>query len=166
MKSNVEILQKRAELNAIPEIKHNIVNFDLLEFKVVNTYYAIEEKYLKEVFRIKDITPLPGTPDFVLGLINKRGEFFSVINIQVFLEQKEIGISDLNKVIIISANDTQYGILCDSISGSANSQEFSSVLPSNFGKLQKEFIKGINQAGVLLLDGEALTTSKKIIIEQ
>ncbi len=138
---------------------------ECLIFKVTGSLYAIENIYIKEIIRISGITPVPCTPPFVSGLINLRGDIYSVINIHILLEQKKSGISDLSKVIIISSGDVTFGMNCDDLCGFCSSGEFNELLPSNFPELDKELIKGISKEGVRLLDGSKLIKNKKIIIE-
>lgn len=166
--SNRNILKERAIVNARPEKKQFVTEIeDVVVFKLIKTLYAIENKWIKEIVRVKTIAPIPGLPEFVPGLLNIRGEICSAVNIQIFLEHREIGISDINSAVIISGNGVEYALLADSINGFDSSESFKSdSFPENFNSLQREFIKGISPNGTLLLDGDALTQNRKIIIEQ
>jgi purine-binding chemotaxis protein CheW len=47
----------------------------VVEFLLGVERYAIEFKYIREIQPLRDLTPLPCAPPFVLGLINVRGKF-------------------------------------------------------------------------------------------
>ena len=46
--------------------------------------YGFETRYVREVYPLENLTPLPCTPAFVLGIVNLRGEILSVIDIRKF----------------------------------------------------------------------------------
>ena len=50
----------------------------LLLFRVVDEQYAVEVSAVREIFQEYRVTPIPCVPDFVLGVINIRGEILSV----------------------------------------------------------------------------------------
>src|SRR5688500_5335816 len=53
--------------------------YEVLEFLLAYERYAIETRYIREVYPLKDLTPVPCTPALVLGVINVRGQILSVI---------------------------------------------------------------------------------------
>ncbi|MDD3272459.1 MAG: chemotaxis protein CheW [Bacteroidales bacterium] len=167
MNKDSEILHKRALNNALRlKTDENEVKVDYLVFRVVKELYALEKKWVKEVVKINSFTKIPGTPEFVTGVSNVRGIIYSAININRFLSSKEFGLSDLNKMIIISNGEIEYGILADEIIGfSENLVDVKSEIPDNYSNIYKEFIIGITTNSILILNGKALTENKKIIIE-
>ncbi len=167
MNNNKTILKARAKRNA-EKINHseNLDNIYFLVFRVVKEIYAIENSWIKEVVKVGSFTTIPGTPDFVMGVANIRGNIYSAININRFLSSKEYGLSDLNKLIIISNGDVEFGIVADEIIGFSETQlSVVSEVPDNYNQLYKEFVSGICRSGALILNGKALTESNKIIIE-
>ena len=70
MKSEKEILDERARVNALKDsaesnVAANIATF--LEFRIVPELYAIEEKFVTEVLFLRNLTIIPGTPLFCTG---------------------------------------------------------------------------------------------------
>ncbi len=161
------LLKSRAKQNAKKIIiKDHFDSVNYLVFRVVKETYAIENKWIKEVVRVGSFTTIPGTPDFVVGVANIRGIIYSAVNINRFLSSKEYGLSELNKLIIISNGDIEFGIVADEILGfSEKLISAISDVPDNYNSLYKEFISGICDSGALILNGKALTENKKIIIE-
>ena len=64
---------------------------EIVEFLLADERYAIESAYIGEVYPLKDLTPLPCAPSFVLGIINMRGKILSIIDLRIFFE---MGCSD------------------------------------------------------------------------
>ncbi|MDO9450880.1 MAG: chemotaxis protein CheW, partial [Rugosibacter sp.] len=72
---------------------------EVVEFLLAHERYAIDLSYIREVAPMENLTPLPCTPAFVLGIVNLRGEILSVIDIRKFFDLPEKGLTDLNKII-------------------------------------------------------------------
>src|SRR3989304_41282 len=68
LKARAEALAKRPEEARAGEF------IEVAEVQVGQEQYGIETRYVREVYPLKDYTPLPGVPRFVLGLINVRGQ--------------------------------------------------------------------------------------------
>lgn len=67
---NRQILKDRARAIARkPPRQEKGEVITVLEFVLSYETYAIETMYIREVVPLKEIIPLPGLPDFVLGLI-------------------------------------------------------------------------------------------------
>src|SRR5579859_1438162 len=49
-------------------------HLEVVEFLLAYEKYGIESSYVREIYPLKELTPLPCTPAFVLGLINVRGQ--------------------------------------------------------------------------------------------
>src|SRR6266851_5213843 len=69
---------------------------EVVEFVVAYEKYAIESSYVREVYPLKELTRLPGTPAFILGVFNVRGQIVSVVDPKKFFGLPEKGLTDLN----------------------------------------------------------------------
>jgi len=74
---------------------------EVVEFLLASEHYGIELTHIREIHALSKLTPLPGTPAFVMGLANVRGQILSVIDIKKFFGLPEKGLTDLNKVIVV-----------------------------------------------------------------
>lgn len=81
------ILQERARILAKPLDKEDGdgERIEVLSFMLNGEQYAVPMKYVKEVTLLRHLTSLPGTPDFILGIIGIRGRIISVTDLRVFL---------------------------------------------------------------------------------
>ncbi|MBF0205229.1 MAG: chemotaxis protein CheW [Desulfamplus sp.] len=160
--SKESVLEARAKELAKPD--QNIsqeASIDLVEFQLAHERYGIESKYILEICPLKELTPLPFTPSFVMGIINVRGRIFSVIDVKIFFDLPHSGITDLNKVIIIHYNDMEIGILADRII-SARSIPLASVEQplTTLSGIQAEYLKGITAEPLIILDVKKMLTDK------
>ena len=160
------ILKQRAELLARETVRESAEKtIDIVEFLLAKEHYGIESSCIREVYPLKEFTPLPGVPPFVLGLLNVRGRILSVIDIKKFFEMEDQGISDLNKVIIIGNDNMEFGILADAILGvrSLNVDKLHHPLPTLTG-IREEFLRGVTEERLIILDADRILTDKSIVV--
>lgn len=164
-----EILKNRAKAigRELLPFKPPEKYIDVVEFILSYETYAIKSLYIKEIYPLKEITPIPCTPSFVMGIINVRREILSVIDIKKFFGLPEKGISDLNKVIITEGNGMKIGILADSIVGvrSIPSSDLQPP-PSNLKGLEAEYLKGVVSGPLIVIDILKILSDKNIIVHE
>ena len=172
-----KILKTRAKrLAQEPEEKETVEKYiEVVEFLLSYEKYGIESSYVREIYPLKELTPLPCTPPFVLGIINVHGQIISVIDIKKFFELPEKGLSDLNKVIILHSGrpvlsrveGMEFGILADVILGVNNISlsELQPSLPTLTG-IREDYLKGVTGEQVVILDAEKLLSDKKITVHE
>lgn len=86
-----------------------------ISFNLNNDYYCIALDYVKEVLKDTSITKVPGTPDFIQGIMNLRGDYITVINLKKFLSLPESENTEKNPVVIIKCNELKLALLIDKI---------------------------------------------------
>jgi purine-binding chemotaxis protein CheW len=57
---------------------------EVLTFTLAQERYAIETRHVQETARFGDCTPVPGAPEFLVGLMNLRGNILGVIDLRKF----------------------------------------------------------------------------------
>lgn len=82
-----ELLKTRARMLARPlaEDSERTLAYQVVAFGLSGNRLAVETKLTEEVFPIKDLTPVPKMPDYVLGLTNLRGHIISVLSLSGLL---------------------------------------------------------------------------------
>ena len=168
-KEQKNILRERAAKLAVePEKKAGAEEFiEVVEFLLAHERYAVASEYVREIYSLNDLTPVPCTPRFVLGIVNVRGQVLSVIDIKRFFDLPEKGLSDLNKVIILHSADMEFGILADAIVGvrNLNLSEIETSLPTLTG-IRKEYLMGVTKDREVVLDAGKLLADKGIIVNE
>lgn len=140
---------------------------ELVEFLLAHERYAVESRYVREVYPLENLTPLPCTPAFVLGIVNIRGEILSVLDIKKFFDLPEKGLTDLNKVIVLQSGNMLFGILADAILGVRRIPiaEIQPSLPTLTG-IREKYLKGVTPERTVVLDAEKLLTDETIIVQE
>lgn len=164
-----KILKARARVLAKESTKEEAADesIEIVEFLLANEKYGIESSFVREVYPLKDLTPLPCTPPFVYGIINVRGQILSVIDIKKFFDLPEKGLTDLNKVIVVQHETMELGILADAMAGvrSVPFKEIQPSLPTLTG-IRAEYLKGVTQERLIIFDIEKFLSDKKITVHE
>lgn len=162
-----KILKERAQLLSSEPEKQDLEGkcIDVLEFRLAYENYAVEISWVQEVQPLKSFVSLTGMPSFVMGIVNVRGQVYSLVDIKRFFELPDKGLSDLNKVIIIKNDDIEFGILVDSITGvkSVAVEELQPSLPTLTGTRQ-QYLMGVTPDQLIVLDAEKILTDKDLIV--
>ena len=112
----LRILKARAKgLAREPERGPEEEGMEIVEFLLANERYALPSSCIAEVYPLRELTPLPCTPVFVLGVINIRGKILSVLDLRRFFDLPIRGLSDRNKVMVLRNDTMEFGILADVI---------------------------------------------------
>jgi purine-binding chemotaxis protein CheW len=140
---------------------------EVVEFLVANERYGIESRHVREVHPVRDPTTVPCAPPFVLGVINVRGRIVSILDIKKFFELPEIGLTDLNKVVIVSREGMELGILADAIAGlrMVPVRELQPSLPT-LTEVRAEYLKGVSGDRLVVLDAEKILSDPKLVAHQ
>jgi len=122
-------------------------------FRLENEKYGINVMQVQEVLRVTEIAPVPGAPDYVLGIINLRGNVVTVIDTRkrFGLMPKEMGES--TRIVIIESDDQVVGILVDSVAEVVDLRASEVETAPNVGTEDSaKFIQGVaSQQGELLI---------------
>jgi purine-binding chemotaxis protein CheW len=140
---------------------------EIVEFLLSSERYGLELRNVREVWPLKDLTPIPCTPPFVLGVINVRGQILSIIDLKKLLDLPEKGLGDLNKVLILKSDTMEFGILADDIIGvrSVPLRELKQSVPTLTG-LGQEYLKGVSKERLIVLDAGQILLDKRIVVEE
>lgn len=166
-KTEKEVLRARAQILA-QEPEKVVPASELLEiisFVLGGETYAVESELVREVYPLKDFTPLPGVPPFILGIINVRGTIISIVDLKTFFGFPEKGLGQLNKVVILQDENMEFGLLADEIFGTESVllKTIQLRLPTITG-IGKEFLKGIAPGHLIVLDGKKLLNAREMVV--
>ena len=140
---------------------------DVLEFRLAQERYAIESRYVREVCPLKDLTPLPCTPPFVLGIVNVRGRILPVLDLKKLFDLPEEGLTDLHRIIVLEGHDMVLGLLADATVGvrSIPADSLQPSLPTLTG-IRGEYLKGVTAERLVVLDVGRILADPRIIVHE
>lgn len=140
---------------------------ELVVFQLAAERYGLEAGFVREVYPLKQLTPLPCTPSFVMGIINVRGQIVTVIDLKRFFDLPQQGLSDLNKVLILNASGMALGLLADAIIGVqlVTVAGLQAVLPT-LPDVRVNYLRGITADRLAVLDAEKIMADEKLVVNE
>lgn len=133
-----------------------------ISFNLNEDSYCIELESVKEVLKDTAVTPVPGTPDFIEGVMNLRGDYITVLNLKKFLKIPQIqNINEKKPVIIVKYDELELAFLIDRINELFEAQ-IDKMLDSGDGYFKSEFIH--KEIPYTILNIERIFSDKQIII--
>src|SRR5690242_18000639 len=148
-----QILRERARVlarpltNGAPAQENRL---ELLEFRLAYERYAVESRFVQEVHPLRDLTPLPGLPPFVPGIVNVRGQILPVYDLRKLFDLPEPGLTDLHRVLHVRGHDMELGLLADIIVSVRviEAHRLQASLPTLTG-IRADYLKGITDDRVV-----------------
>jgi purine-binding chemotaxis protein CheW len=122
-------------------------------FRLQEETYGINVMQVQEVLRYTEIAPVPGSPDYVLGIINLRGNVVTVIDTRARFGLPPAEVNDNTRIVIIEAEKQVIGILVDSVAEVVYLKQSEIENAPNVGTDESaRFIQGVaNREGELLI---------------
>lgn len=138
---------------------------EVVEFDLASECYAFPLAQVCAVSLLRELTPVPCTPAFVLGIINLRGEIRTVIDLKKFFDLPASGITELNKIILIEQQQMLLGILADAIRGvrQLRLDELQPALPT-LTDVRADYLRGITSSGLVVLDAAKILSDPRILV--
>ena len=161
------LVERAAALAQQPEPDSTGASLELVVFRVAGETYGVESAHVREVCALKDLTPVPCAPPFVVGIVNVRGQVLSVIDIKKLFDLPEQGITDLNRVVILQSERMTFGILADTVLGARRVpvDELQPSLPTLTG-VREDHLKGVTEDRLVVLDAQKLLSDADIVVDE
>lgn len=160
-------LRQRTALWAEPEaVADPEPPFEVLAFSLGEECYGIAPHYVVEVAPLRQFTPLPGTPPFVLGIVNLRGRIVSVFDLRVLFEIPQRGLSDRNHLVLLQHGGMEFGVLADRILGMqwVSPRTLQPAL-ANLTGVRQAYLQGVTPEQWVILDGAKLLGDEQLVVE-
>ena len=162
------ILDRRAGILARPSVDpHSARNTtDVISFALDGEQFCLETRCVREVRRFGEATPLPGVPDFVVGVTNLRGEILPLIDIRCFLELPSKGPAVPSHVIICGDARAEFGLVADTMHD-VSPLAIAELAPDPIGRGERsrDCVLGIALNATVVLNGAALLTDRRLFVE-
>jgi purine-binding chemotaxis protein CheW len=113
-------------------------------FLLAGETYGVNVMQVQEVLRYTEIAPVPGAPDYVLGIINLRGNVVTVIDTRNRFGLVSGELTDNTRIVIIEAEGHVIGILVDSVAEVVYLRQSEIETAPNVGNDESaKFIQGV-----------------------
>ena len=116
----------------------------LVTFSLGREEYGVEISSVQEIIRATDITPVPGAPVHVRGVINLRGKIIPVVDLRSRFRMPPGEATDARRIIVIELNGKRLGMQVDAVSQVIKlSSAIIEEIPEEAITLDQNFISGV-----------------------
>lgn len=168
-----EMLNRRARLLAKPpeDMTASAEMCRALLFTLGGERYAVPAEAVRAVRVLGDITRVPGTPAFYLGVVNVRGKVISAIDLRLLfgmpVEQTAPDVDKLKLLIVVEGAGLEVSLVGDEVLGVADLPWASLSAPGEaLVGISPDYITGTTADGTILLDLEALLSDARLIVNE
>lgn len=130
--------------------------YHLVTFTLAKEEYGVEINSVQEIIRATDITPVPGAPAHVRGVINLRGKIIPVVDLRKRFGLPEMEESDVQRIVVAELADKRLGMLVDSVSQVIKiSSTIVEEIPEEATGVAENYIKGVGKLDerlIIILD--------------
>jgi purine-binding chemotaxis protein CheW len=142
----------------------------LLTFILADEEYGVDILRVQEIKGWDSVTPIPNTPEYILGVINLRGTIVPIIDLRIRFGLESIPYGPTTVVIMLKVMSEKgsrtMGIVVDGVSDVYNIAEEAIKPRPDFGSvISIDFVRGLATVGesmVIVLDIDHLLNSDEL----
>lgn len=165
------ILEERARRLARPHPSQAPVSRrGSVAFSLGGERFAIELPYVLHVDPLGSLTPVPGSPAFVVGVTAWRGQIVPVLELAKLLGLRSPGVTNLSRILVLGQEHPEVGLLADVVEGITHVDESTLTrsthsAPVNapdgrFSSVVTGVVPAGPETGLIVLDGAALVRAR------
>lgn len=162
------VLAERARAAArTPAVPDELERLEILAFSLAGEAYGVETCHVREVCQLKDLTVVPCTPRFVVGVVSLRGRILAIIDLRTLFDLPPRGLTEQNRIVVLRGDGGELGLLADSIDGVRDVpvSELQESLPTLTG-VRDRFLRGVTRRMLTVLDGGRLLTDAGLKVHE
>jgi len=95
------------------EKKSNLGDKQFISFILGEENFGLDVMMVESIERMSSITPVPKTPNYVLGVTNIRGDIIPVVNLRKRLGMDDKEYDDDTRIVICNFDDYRIGLVVD-----------------------------------------------------
>jgi len=117
---------------------------EFIIFKISDQEFCVEMNLTRELRGWTPATALPNSEDYLVGIINLRGNIIPIVNLAKRLGLDASDQSERHVIIVVRLKDKQFGLLVDAVSDiiSVGPDDIRPV-PNLNSKLAEDFFKQV-----------------------
>lgn len=140
---------------------------EVLEFRLADERYAIETAFVHAVHPLRNLTEVPCTPPFVLGIVNLRGHIVTVVNLKKFFGLPEQGLTDLHRIVLVGDGEIEFGLLADvSVGVHLIAPAALHAAPPGLAGSGAHHVRGITADSLVVLDMAGILADPRMLVDE
>ncbi|HXL04333.1 MAG TPA: chemotaxis protein CheW [Bacillota bacterium] len=96
-------------------VRRGTESVQVVVFQMGKELFAVSISDVWEIVRMQPITPVPGAPHFVEGVVNLRGQIIPVINLAKRLELEPKPVTSATRIVVAQVGADTIGMIVDAV---------------------------------------------------
>lgn len=111
------VLSERARVLSLPRPKGVVAasEHDVVVFSVCGERFAVDAEHVLEAFELGEPTPVPGTPERLVGVVNHRGRVLAVMDLRETLVAGGSREGALTHAVAVEFDGLAFGIAAEAV---------------------------------------------------
>ncbi|NRB40793.1 MAG: purine-binding chemotaxis protein CheW [Pseudomonadales bacterium] len=151
------------EISEVGQTVHNH-NEQYLTFFLADQEYGVEILKVQGIQGWDEVTSLPNSPDYLLGVINLRGAIVPIVDLRKMFKLRKVDYNSITVVIVVKVNygleEKTVGMVVDAVSEVYNINAENMNASPEFGEgVDTQYVMGlatIDEKMIILLDVDHL----------
>ena len=156
-------------MNGLEAIRKKSISY--LSFRIGNEVFASHVSHVNNIVEVTKITKIPNAPDYMMGVINLRGQVLPVVDTRVRLGMNPTEVSTNTCILVLEVESgegiQQIGGMVDSVKEVLELKEDDILPPPRIGKMTSQtFISGVahrNDDFILIVDMNELFNGADLV---
>ena len=145
--ANNKPLMRQSEIIEDAQGKAKSAGGKFLTFFLAGEEYGIEILSVHEIIGMMPITCVPGTPDYICGIINLRGKIIPIVDLRRKFGMESKAQTAETCIIVVHVQGVEVGTVVDRVSEVLNIDAGEIEPPPSFGKdVNTDYILGIGKS--------------------
>lgn len=137
----------------------------LVSFNINEEEFGLDILKVQEINRMVEITRVPNTPDFVVGVINLRGKVIPIIDLRARLGMPDKVYDKDTRIIVVELEGKVIGFIVDKVNEVLRiNKNITEPPPPMAGGVNSDFITAVGKLEnrlLILLDLNKVLTTKE-----
>ncbi len=139
----------------------------VVTFRLGSEEFGVACEHVREVARLKGLTPLPRTPSFVLGVMNVRGQVLSVVDLRGLLGLPAAGLVESARVVVLHHGAMEFGLVAEAVLAvrTVPLQDLQPP-PATVTGIGANYLRGVTSDGLSLLDTARILADPDLVLDE
>lgn len=162
-KEHAVLAARAMELARVPPAPDSATDrLEVVTFTLAGERYALETRFIREIVQPREVTPVPGAADVLVGIMNLRGSVLAVMDLARLLAIANMGQHPW--VIVLGLERAEFGLAAETIN-EVTELRADAVLAGGLGEAVSGLTRGVTGEAVIVLDGAALLEDPRLFID-
>ena len=163
--------RRALELNRVPDHEREKVDrAKMITFRLGPDRYGVSIAVVREVQKEERLTPVPTAPEFVVGVMNLRGNILSVVDIRAFFGLPAVSRGEKSRILVVEGAGLRLGVIVERVYGIIDVRVGDIKPPLSLDKgLTDDYVEGIiTHRGEMLIviDMEKILSNPRLLVEE